>query len=85
MPPMLTVKQTAERLSVNTVAILGFIKSKQLPAINVAKSTSGRRPRWRIKTEDLAIFEASRSTAKPKVAAKPHKLKPDDSEYPDYF
>jgi len=57
---MLTPPQVARRLAVKPGKVLGWIKSGELKAINVAQRPSGR-PRWRIDPADLAAFEARRS------------------------
>lgn len=60
--PLLTLKKTAEWLGVDRDAITAFIKSGELPAVNVARSSSAKRPSWRIRFEDLETFELSRRT-----------------------
>lgn len=64
----LSPPQVAERFTVDTHKVLGWIKRGELRAINVA-STTGSRPRFRVSPSDLAAFEAARSAMpQPKVS-----------------
>ncbi len=60
--PMLTREQVANRLGVDPDAVSGLIASKQLAAVNVARSRTAKRPTWRIRPEDLEAFELRRMT-----------------------
>lgn len=60
--PMLTIEQVAERHGVDRDAVSGWIKSKELLAVNVARDKRSKRPTWRIRPEDLETFELSRRT-----------------------
>jgi len=60
-PAKLSTRQVAERLGLgrNTDKVLGWIRSGELPAINVARKTAGR-PRYRIDVADLETFVQGR-------------------------
>jgi hypothetical protein len=63
VPPeakQLTPPQVARQLQVRAETVIGFIRSGQLRAINIAKLGS-RRPRYRISVKDLEDFEARRT------------------------
>lgn len=64
LAPMLTREQVATRLGIDPDAVSALIASKQLPAVNVARSRTAKRPTWRIRPEDLADFELRRLTGK---------------------
>lgn len=64
MPSYFSPPEVARLFGVNPGKVLGFIRSGELPAVNVAASLTGR-PRWRISPSDLAIFEQRRSAGKP--------------------
>ncbi len=66
----LTVSDIAERFNVAPEKVLKWIKARELPAVNIAVKSSGR-PRWRIKPEDLASFEAARSNVRPSSSQPP--------------
>jgi hypothetical protein len=55
-----TPNQIARRLRVGIHKVLGWIKSGELRAVNVARDT-GRRPQWSVLPEDLADFERRRA------------------------
>ena len=56
----LTPPELARRLRVHPDKILGWIRSGELRAINVAANPRGR-PRWRIDPADVAAFEQRRA------------------------
>lgn len=60
-----TPQQAAEKLGCDVEQIIYWIGSGQLPAVNVAKSPNGLRPRWRIAEADLGRFLLSRRNAPP--------------------
>ena len=64
LAPMLTRELVATRLGVDPDAVSALIASRQLPAVNVARSRTAKRPTWRIRPEDLAEFELRRLTGK---------------------
>lgn len=60
---MLTPREVAALLGLrDTAAVLGWIASGQLAAVNVARSPTAQKPRWRVRREDLDQFIARRST-----------------------
>ena len=62
-----TVANLADRYAVTQHTVLGWIKSGELKAINVARRPGGR-PSWRITSESLEAFEAARTpTPEPKA------------------
>lgn len=63
--PMLTIDQVAIRQNVNRDAVSHWINTGELPAVNVARSRTAKRPSWRIRLEDLQAFEFARSTTQP--------------------
>lgn len=58
------VKDLQERFAVGEHTVLGWIRSGELQAINVARTGSSR-PKWRIKEEDLERFELLRAHSPP--------------------
>lgn len=58
----LRVADIADRLQVKGDTVLGWLHSGALPGFNVASTTNGKRPRWRIDPADLDAFLASRTT-----------------------
>ena len=56
----LTIRQVAGRLNVSRDLIARWIGSGELPAINVAESTTGKNKCWRVHVSDLAEFELKR-------------------------
>ena len=75
MQTLLGVPEVAKTLRTNENKVLGLIRSGELPAINLAQSATGKRPRWRIAAEDLTAFLASRRTAKVQQETPPRKAK----------
>jgi hypothetical protein len=75
---MLTPPQIAARLAVKPEKILGWIRSGELSAVNVAKNVDGR-PRWRVDPAELDKFLIRRSaTPAPKVTRRRKKKLPAD-------
>lgn len=66
-----TVQQAAEILSVDEEQILGWIRSGQLRAVNVAADPRGKRPRWRIAESELGRLLLSRVNPAAMAAPKP--------------
>jgi excisionase family DNA binding protein len=62
----LTVKEVAARYGIGTHTVLHWIASGQLSgAVNVGRSPSKRKPRWRIPQSALDSFELSRTATPP--------------------
>ncbi len=59
-----TPPDVAEQYGVNAGKVLGWIRTGELRATNVAANLLGR-PRWRISPADLAVFEQRRSAITP--------------------
>ena len=57
----LTVAQVCSQFVVDEHTVLHWIKSKQLKAVNVGRDPGKKKPRWRIKAEDLVAFLNDRS------------------------
>ena len=74
-PPALRPREVAETLQVKTDVVLGWIRSGELRACNVAQRAGGR-PRWRVMPGDLAAFEASRMAQPNKPAVRRRKRDP---------
>ena len=55
-----TPREISESYSVTVDVVLSWIKSGDLRAVNVSR-TSGGKPRWRIDPADLERFELARS------------------------
>ena len=68
-----TPQEAATVLSCDDEQVLHWIHSGQLPAVNVAKSANGLRPRWRISAGDLGKFLISRRNAPPAPPVKREK------------
>jgi hypothetical protein len=58
-----TVADIVKRFGVNEHAVLGWIKNRELRAINVGRSQGKKKPRWRISQAALEDFERSRTSA----------------------
>lgn len=54
-----SVPQLAREWGVSTNKILAFVKSGELRAVNLARTTAGR-PRYAISLDAIAAFEAAR-------------------------
>ncbi len=64
MTTYLSPPELARRLGINPGKIIAWIRSGEMPAINIATRLSGR-PRWRISQADLVIFAARRAATVP--------------------
>jgi hypothetical protein len=62
MSDTLSVKATAQRYGVGIGTVLRWIATGQLKAVNVARSLSNKKPRWRILAGSLAAFESARTS-----------------------
>lgn len=66
----LTLLQAAKMLGVKPGTVRNWITNKELDAFNAAEP--GKKPRWKIKREDLDAFMAKRQPEKkPKKKPKP--------------
>ena len=65
----MTPPQVAKQYGINPNKVLGFIRTGELRATNLAASLIGR-PRWYIAPADIAVFEQRRQ------AITPHKSRP---------
>jgi hypothetical protein len=61
----------AKRYHVNPAKIIGWIRTGELTAVNIA-SRPGQRPRWIITPEQLAAFESLRCSS---VTVKPNPIR----------
>jgi hypothetical protein len=76
-----TPPQLAAEYGIDVKKVLAWIKTGELPAINVATDRNGR-PRYAIDVADIAIFEASRSaTPQPKITRRRRR----DTSIREYF
>jgi len=57
----LTVGQVAERYQVSVKVVRGWIRTGELTAMDVGKTKASAKPRWRVKPEAMAEFEALRT------------------------
>ncbi|MGH7169367.1 MAG: helix-turn-helix domain-containing protein [Gemmataceae bacterium] len=80
----LTPPAIAARLGVAAETVIGWIRSGELPAANVAKRGC-RRPRYRIAPEDLEAFLATRRPDAPARAAKPSRRRKQESGVIQYY
>jgi hypothetical protein len=64
LPPALRVKDVANRLLVDPHRVLSWIRAGKLPGIDVSGGER-KRPRWRIRPEDLEAFELRERTGPP--------------------
>ncbi len=76
--PWLRPSEIAGRYGIDVGKVLGWIRSGELSAINIASTTSGR-PRYCIDPEALKVFERRRSvTTPPKGSRSRRRHKPVD-------
>lgn len=68
-----TVKAVAERYGVSQQTVLGWIRAAELRAINVGRTLSAGKPRWRITEDALVEFELLRTPVAP--VARTHRRK----------
>lgn len=75
------LKQAAEKLGVTPRTVATWIALKELRAFNAAR-VRGERPRWRVTSEALDEFIASRSSAPaPTIKSRRKKSAPDVIEF----
>lgn len=61
----LSPKEIAQRYGVDVHAVLGWIKSGELEAVNVGRSPGKKKARWKSLAEHLANFELRRLSSPP--------------------
>lgn len=77
LTPLYTIEDIAARLGVDRDAVSRWIASGELAAINVNRARNAKRPTWRIRPEDLEVFEVSRrSPSRPPKANITRRCKP---------
>lgn len=81
MSPYLSPPAVARRLAVKADKVVRWIKSGELPAINVAERPIGR-PRYRIAEVDLQDFLRRRSATPP---TKPVRRRRRDPQVTEFF
>lgn len=59
----LTVKDVCAHYGVTEHTVLVWIRSGELRAVNVARLSGAKKPRWRIAAESLVAFEQARAVA----------------------
>lgn len=62
---LLTVEQVAERLAVHKRAVEKLLRLGRLPFVDVCVTPNSRKPRKRIREDDLLAFLESRRVAPP--------------------
>jgi excisionase family DNA binding protein len=72
-----SVKDVSAHFGVGQHTTLKWIADGELRAINVARSRRARKPRWRVRAEDLAAFEAARTSTPATPRARRRKRQPD--------
>ena len=58
--PLLTPAQVAEKLSCSKDLVLSIIHRRQLPAVLISSNVRSRKPRFRVRPEDLRQFIEAR-------------------------
>ncbi len=74
-----TPPQLAAEWGIDPEKIIGWIRRGELRAVNVASCAKGKRARWLIDREDIAAFEAARSS-KPTARRRRPNAKIDNEE-----
>lgn len=73
----LSPPQLAAEWGIDPEKIITWIRNGELRATNVATRIDGKRPRWLIDRDDIAAFEAARSskpTPKPRRRKRQHDI-----------
>lgn len=73
---MLTVANIADRLGIDDDTVRGWLATKQLRGVNVAKNPNGKKARWRVRETDLEAFLERRATGQPSPASTPRRETP---------
>jgi hypothetical protein len=74
--------ELARRYKVDPSKIIGWIKSGELPAVNLATRSTGR-PRYAIDERDIELFELRRSATPPPKATRRQRRK--DTQVIEFF
>ena len=78
---MLTVADLCDKVGVTEHTVLTWIRSGELPAVNVGRRPGAGKPRWRVSPEALAQFVQTRGTGGATATPpKPRRAKPTDRE-----
>ena len=83
MTSALSPSAYASQIGVNVHAVLNWIRSGELRALNLA-SRLGRRPRWKLTREAIEEFERKRTNA-PAAPKAPRTPKASTTDYKRYF
>jgi hypothetical protein len=79
---MYTVQDIRRRYAVTVHTVLGWIRSGELPAVNVGRRPGAKKPRWRITQQALEAFELRRAaTHTPRQTPARRKQSPDVIEF----
>lgn len=78
---MYTVKDLCIRFAVTEHTILAWIRSGELRAFNVGRSSAGKKPRWRVSQHALDEFETKRTPTSPPAKALRRKGEADIVEF----
>ena len=77
----LTPAQIAELLQIDVGKVIGWIRTGELPAVNVAKSRHGAKGRWRIAESDFEDFLLRRRTQPPPPKPTRRRILPTVTQY----
>ena len=83
MPSTFSVRDLMERFGVSEHTVLMWIKSGELRAVNVGRTPGAKKPRWRVRQEDIAQFELGREAGPPPT--KPTRRKKQSSEVIQFY
>lgn len=75
-----TVRDLCERYGIGEHTVLGWIRSRELRAIDVSRNRRGK-PRWRVTPEALEAFELIRTPSPPPPRKRRRKPPADLVEY----
>lgn len=83
---MLTVADLRDRFGVTEHTVLTWIRSGELPAVNVGRRPGAGKPRWRVSPEALAQFEQVRGSGGVVTAPpKPRRAKATNREVKRFY
>jgi excisionase family DNA binding protein len=78
---MFTIRDICDRLGVTEHTVLGWIRHRELRAMNVGRRPGAKKPRWRITQEALEAFEQLRTSTPPVPRARRRRRPPDLIEF----